>query len=95
MQAEPAVFFLPPYIIAIIKSHGEKGVCAEDLSCDEGDKGVQEFGAGCAVTTVATGMGRQAVPGGLHLTTTDPHFPFTVRVNHLLVLSRLCLKPAL
>lgn len=60
MQAEPAVFFLPPYIITIIKSHGRgEGGCAEDLSCDEGDKGVQEFSAEYAVTTGASGAGRQ------------------------------------
>lgn len=67
--------FPTPDIITIIKSRGEEGACAEDLSCDEGDKRVQEFGVGCAVTTAATGVGRQAVPGGLHLTTTDPHLP--------------------
>lgn len=66
------MFFLPPYIIAIIKSHGEEGVCAEDLSCDEGDKGVQEFSAGCAVTTVATGGGEA---GCTRWVTLDDHRP--------------------
>lgn len=67
------MFFLPPYIITIIKRHGEEGDCAEDLSCGEGDKGVQELNAECAVTASATGVGRQAVPAGW--VTFDDHRP--------------------
>lgn len=80
------MFFLPPYIITIIKSHGVEGDCADDLSCDEGDKGVQGFSA---VTTVATGVWRQAVPGGSHLMATDHSLSLTLQINHFLALSRL------
>lgn len=40
---------------------GRWGTVLDDLSCEEGDKGVQGFSVESAVTTAATEEGRQAV----------------------------------
>lgn len=40
---------------------GRRGTVLEDLSCEEGDKGVQGFSVESAVTTAVTEEGRQAV----------------------------------